>query len=127
MSENPTTDIAEDSDALEDFDAFWTARDRKHPTVKIMGKDYTLPASLPLQFELEARRLQRSKKNGDVQKLVGILFGQDSMAEWAEAGMDIEQFQLLLAWAPRRIAGQKITLAEVKAELSEKDDEPDPT
>lgn len=125
MSE--TTTPAPSDDALEDFDAFWTAQDRKHPTVKIMGEVYTLPASLPLQFELEARRLQRSKRDQDVRKLVAILFGEDSMEKWAEAGMDIEQFQLLLAWAPRRIAGQNITMAEVAAELADKDGEPDPT
>lgn len=130
MTENTTTP---DDESLEDFDAFWTAQDRKCPSVKIMGKDYTLPAALPLQFELEARRLQRSKSDKDVHKLVGILFGADSYSEWVAAGMDIEQFQLLLAWGPRRIAGQKgadgkpITLAEVKAELDAKDDEPDPT
>ena len=53
-----------------------------------------------------------------MRKLVAILFGADQLERWAGKGMDLEQFQVLLAWAPRVIAGQPITLAEVRAELA---------
>jgi len=130
MSEQITTP---DVDDVEDFDAFWSTQNRKGRAVRIFGEVVTLPPALPLQFELEARKLQRSKRAEDVTKLVSILFGQGAYDSWVAAGLDIEQFQLLLAWAPRVVAGQKgadgntITLAEVKAELAEKDAEADPT
>jgi hypothetical protein len=129
-------------EGLEDFDAFWSSRKRKTHPVKIGGRIIHLPPSLPLQFELEARKLQRSKGDQDVRKLVGIIFGQDSMEHFAEAGMDVEQFQVLLAWAPRRIAGElgedgkPLTIAQVAAEVAERqaaqeqadeDGEPDPS
>jgi len=103
---------------IEDFDAFWTARKRPTRTTTIMGETVTLPPSLPLQFELEARKVQRSKRNQDVQRLVGILFGQDALDRWSANGMDLEQFMVLLAWAPRAIAGQPVTLAEVADEIA---------
>lgn len=125
MSEH-TTD-----DGMEDFDAFWTARNRKGRRVRVMGEAIELPPSIPLQFELEARKLQRSKREKDVTKLVGILFGADAFEKWAEKGMDLEQFQLLLAWGPRAIVDASVTLEQVAEELAEREDakdgEADPT
>lgn len=116
MSEHDEHEL---DDNLTDFDGFWSARDRKAKRLRIMGETIELPPSLPLQFELEARKLQRSKRDKDVRKLVGILFGADKLEAWAEKGLDLEQFQVLLAWAPRAIAGQAVTLAQVAAEVAE--------
>lgn len=102
-----------DEHGTEDFDAFWSTRNRKHRSTTIMGETITLPASLPLQFEMEARRASDSSNEDDIRKLVGILFGTDHLDRWAKRGMDLEQFKVLLAWAPRVVAGQDITLAEV--------------
>lgn len=132
MSENTkTTDLPDvETDGVEDFDAFWAGQDRKRKTTTIMGHTVTLPPSIPLQFELEAKAAQRSKRGRDVKRLVGILFGADALERWAADGMDLEQFMVLLAWAPRVIAGQRITLAEVAAEVRAALDTqgaPDPT
>lgn len=117
------TDFRPDDDAdLDDFDAFWESQDkRKRRGVKIGGEWYELPKALPLQFDLEARKLAKSRKDEDVTKLVSILFGQDSYERFAAAGMDIDQFRVLLAWAPRRIMGHNVTLAQVAAEVAEQD------
>lgn len=117
MSETPEN-VTPAEDELEDFDAFWQGQARKPKTTRIAGQLVQLPPSLPLQFELEARKLQRSKSEKDVRKLLAILFGKDAMERFAEGGMDLEQFQVLLAWAPRVIAGQHVTLAEVAAEVA---------
>ena len=112
----PEPDAPEDLE-LEDFDAFWVKR--KRPRTRIMGQIVELPASLPLRFELEAKKLAKSKAEQDVRTLVAILFGDDALDQWTQAGMDVEQFQLLLAWAPRKIAGQDVTLAQVAEELAD--------
>ena len=118
MTENmEPTDATEVDADLEDFDAFWSSQNRQGKRVRIAGQVVTLPPSLPLQFELEARKLARSKSDQDVAKLLTILFGEDPTTKWAEAGMDLEQFQVLLAWAPRVIAGQHVTLAEVAEQV----------
>lgn len=102
-------------DELEDFDAFWNTRKRRAKSVTIMGDRVSLPPSLPLRFEMEAKRLERSESNDDVKHLLAILLGDDEdlIARWAERGMDLEQFQVLLAWLPQVIAGHKVTLSEV--------------
>lgn len=115
-----------DQDGVEDFDAFWTTRVRKAPRVKIMGQVVQLPPSLPLRFEMEARRLAESESLDDVKALLSIIFPGDAMDMWTQAGMDLEQFKVLLAWAPRRIAGNPVTLEEV-AEALAKAEAPDPT
>lgn len=114
MSEHTDPEHVEHGeDTTEDFDAFWSARERKGKATTIMGERVELPAALPLRFELEARKLQRSKDDQDVRKLVSILFGDDKLDAWTERGMDMDQFAVLLAWAPQVIAGHNVTLAEV--------------
>ncbi|WP_408895944.1 hypothetical protein ACJ5H2_13590 [Nocardioides sp. R1-1] len=118
--ETPDVDESED-DLYEDMDAFWNSQNRRAHSFKLGGRSYTLPPALPLQFEFEARRLQSSKRDKDVTKLVAILFGQDSYEQMASDGVDIDQFRVLLAWAPRVLAGKKVTLAEVAAEVAKGD------
>lgn len=136
MSETPETPEVPEYDApelnesgAEDFDAFWRARDqsgkRKRKSTTIMGELVELPPSLPIWFELEAKRLQHSRDENDIRKLVGILFGEAALDKWAAAGMDGEQFAVLLAWAPLVIAGANITLAEVAASLTAASDAQD--
>lgn len=133
MSENTETTALPDveTDGVEDFDAFWDSPAAlTGKTTTIMGETITLPRAIPLQFELEAKRVKRSKRPSDIKRMVAILFGAESLDRWAEKGMDQHQFMVLLAWAPRVIAGQKITLAEVDAEvrsLSARQEMPDPT
>lgn len=128
VAETTDLDDTPTDESTEDFDAFWAKQTRKAKTTTIAGHKVTLPASLPLQFELEARKLQRSKRDKDVRKLVAILFGQDSYEKFAAGGMDLEQFKVLLAWAPQVIAGHTVTLAEVAAKVAALEGEqPDPT
>lgn len=83
----------------EDFDAFWATADRKPATLRnVFGVDVTLPPSLPLKFEVEARKAQDSKDENDTKRLVGILFGDNALDTWTEVGMDLEQFSVLLMW-----------------------------
>lgn len=112
-----TPDLAASS--VEDFDAFWdaeTATDKPRTTT-IMGRTLVLPRQLPLQFDMEARRLKRSKNSDDVRALAAVLVGAETVDAWAKAGMDLEQFMVMLAWLPRVIAGDSVTLAEVRADV----------
>lgn len=115
MSENPETPDTPDlpPEDVEDFDAFWSSLERTGKRVRIMGTTVTLAASLPLRFELEAKRLQRSREVRDIRHLLTLLgFPDDAMQQWTDKGMDLEQFQVLLAWAPAVIAG-KATQADL--------------
>lgn len=126
-SDAPVYEPGETADeyGTEDFDAFWSSRTRRVRKTRVMGQDVILPPALPLRFEMEARRVERSKSEEDVRRLVGILFGEDALDGWIERGMDSEQFAVLLAWGPRKIAGHDITLAEV-ADMLERAQTEDP-
>ena len=104
-----------DEDGVEDFDAFWQRQDRRGPRVRIAGEVVDLPPAIPLEFELLAKRMAAKADDKSVRRCVAVLFGADRIDAWAAAGMDSEQFKVLLAWAPQRIAGNDVSLAEVAA------------
>lgn len=115
-----------DADGVEDFDAFWDEQDRPGVRVRIRGEVMTLPPALPLQFELLASKKRRSQDPEDAKKLVALLFGDpDAIKRWAAAGMDGQEFNVLLAWATQRVGGGTMSMAEVAQALREA--EPDPT
>lgn len=103
-------------DGAEDFDAFWQAQDREHITIRVMGENIALPPAMPLEVELLAKRLQRRSDAKAVKRMLTALFGADRTEQWAEAGMDSEQFQVLLAYTMHRLQGGTKSMAEV-AEL----------
>lgn len=127
----PTPKAEHDPTEVVDFDAFWEDQKaqgkREGKRVKLMGEVVELPPSLPLQFEMEAKRLSRSKDEDDMRDLLAILFGEGCIERWAEKGMDIDMFQTLVAWAPLHIQGEEVSLAEVAAEIAEADPDADPT
>lgn len=83
----------------EDFGAFWDAQDRKPTTLRnVFGVDVVLPAALPLRFEVEAKKVASSDSEADTKRMVGILFGDGALERWIAAGMDLEQFAVLLMW-----------------------------
>lgn len=108
-----------DADGVEDFDAFWETQDRKRPTVRIMGELVHLPPAMPLQAELLMNKLERRSDERSVRKVVAVLYGPDQMDRWAGAGMDGEQFNVLLAWTVQKLNGGSLSMAEVRARLAE--------
>ena len=103
-----------DADGIEDFDAFWQSQDREHITIRVMGENIDLPPAMPLEVELLAKRLQRKSDPRSVRRMITALFGEDRTTKWAEAGMDAEQFQVLLAYAMHRIGGGDRSMSEVR-------------
>ena len=102
-----------DADGVEDFDAFWTSLDRKGVAIRVMGETIDLPPAMPLEVELLAKRLQRRSDARSVRRVLTALFGADRTEQWAEAGMDSEQFQVLLAYTMHRLGGGTKSMAEV--------------
>lgn len=112
-----------DADGVEDFDAFWSSLDRKGVTIRIMGETITLPPALPLEVELLTKRMNRKRADAAaVKRLLTLLFGEDRTEKWANAGMDTEQLQVLLAYTMHRIGGGTMTMAEVRALLLDRED-----
>lgn len=108
--------------ASEDFDAFWSAQDRKATSLRnVFGVDVTLPAALPLRFEVEARAAATSTDPEQTKRMVGILFGDDALERWTSAGMDLEQFAVLLLWGTVNTrAPGSLTLAQAREAYAER-------
>ncbi|MGW3057683.1 hypothetical protein ACWC98_17425 [Streptomyces goshikiensis] len=110
-------------DALDatDFDAFIVEEAAKRPRqpVKLYGKTYVLPDSLPVMFTLLMTRVEDSQDPEDVARLLALLFGGDVLDSWAEKGMTDRQLGILLIFsaANTRMPGS-VTLARA-AELYE--------
>lgn len=122
----PGSETPEEPDDIEDhtdFDAFWKKEAKAAPkpsTVTIMGDRITLPRALPLHFVLEQTRQQRlPKKQQDPMALAVILFGQVQVNKWARAGMDTDQFAVVISWVPAKLQGSDVTLEEVAQKLKE--------
>lgn len=106
-----------ESEGFEDFDAFWAEQDRRGTVLRnVFGVNVELPPSLPMRFEVEAHRVQGSAQEADVQRLVGLLFGERALARWVEAGMDLEQFGTLLMWGSANVSGTPMSLTRARDE-----------
>lgn len=126
LEDEPTEAVVPDDpdeeDNHTDFDAFWRKQVKKKtpPTVTILGDTVTLPRALPLQYQLEmTRQAKLPTKDQDPMRLVSILFDAQQVRKWARAGMDTDQFGVLLAWVPLKIQGSNMTLEEVAVGLEE--------
>lgn len=103
-----THDQALDVDQdVADFDAFFaeqaTPRHRGVP-LRLFGRTYTLPPSLPALYVLQLHRLTHSANPEDVSRLLAALFGPDAVNHWADNGMDDRQLGIVLMWATANVA-----------------------
>lgn len=98
----------------DDFLAAWRDYEatEKHETRTILGVQVLVPTDLPLRFERLAESLGESSKEEDIKALLTVLFGQDPLDAWVEAGLTGKQFQVLLAWGVANGQGKPTTFAE---------------
>lgn len=84
-----------------DFDAFFTEQTERKTgaALRLYGREYVLPASLPLLVTLQMERLKDSSDPGDIRRLLGSLFGPDALDSWADQGMDDRQLGIVLIWS----------------------------
>lgn len=107
----------QDAAEVEDFDAFWSKQKRRGLRLgNVFGVPVELPPSLPLAFEVAQRQLASSQAEEDVRYMVGLLFGEGALERWRDAGMDGEQFAVLLMWGSANCAAGKhaMTLDEAR-------------
>lgn len=98
----------------DDFLAAWRDHEakRKPETRNILGVEVTVPTDLPLRFEQLADEMGDSSDKEDLKALLVVLFGQDPLDAWVEAGLTVRQFQVLLAWGTSNGQGKATSFAE---------------
>jgi len=104
---------AEDLDQLpvdHDFDEAWRERKaaRVAPRIRLLGKVYTLPPSLPAKlilFAVNARRAGRPAADQvDAEEafdMLAALLGEDNLVDLLERGLEVDDLPDLLATCQR--------------------------
>ena len=93
-----------------DFDAFWASHG---PTehVRIKGELVELPKDVPLWLVMRATDAT-TQDASEVRRMVGVLYGEDTLDRWTERGLGVRQLSVILAWTIARAQGSQITFAE---------------
>ncbi|MEU3102926.1 hypothetical protein [Streptomyces griseoflavus] len=92
---------------LADFDAFFAEQAepvKQGVPLRLYGRTYTLPPTLPALFTLQLHRVQHSARPEDIRRLLGSLFGPDAVDHWTEHGMDDRKLGIVLLWSTANVA-----------------------
>ncbi|MER8219689.1 hypothetical protein ABTZ58_03645 [Streptomyces sp. NPDC094143] len=95
----------------ESWDAFWAEASGGRTTV-IRGVEVPVPTDVPLAMEQRIEELQDSESKEDLAELLAMLFGQDVLDQWMDAGMGMLELQTVMAWAMAQAGGRDITFGE---------------
>lgn len=119
---DPTIEPAEDEVEVEvaDFDAFFAEQarpKRKGVPLRLFGRTYILPASLPALFTLQLHRVQHSARPEDIRRLIGSLFGPEAVDVFTEAGMEDRELGIVLLWSTANVAEPHSISMERAAQL----------
>jgi hypothetical protein len=95
----------------ESWDAFWAEASGGRTTV-IRGVEVPVPTDVPLAMEQRIEELQDSESKEDLAELLAMLFGQDVLDQWMDAGMGMLELQTVMAWAMAQAGGRDISFTE---------------
>lgn len=110
----------DDAREVADFDAFFAEQAEQEPQgvpLKLYGRTYTLPGTLPALFTLQLHRVQHSARPEDIRRLLASLFGPDAVDHWTERGMSDRQLGIVLLWSTANVADPGAVSMERAAQL----------
>lgn len=88
----------QDQELAADFDEEWAEADASAPKIRLMGKIYTLPATMPAKLVLFVYRVKSGDDNSkrdvglsEIKNMVGVLIGADAVEEIIERGIGIDR------------------------------------
>lgn len=103
------------------WDDFWASVSRPETTT-IRGVEVAVPTDMPMVVEQRAEQLHDSESLDDIAELVGMIFGQDCLSQWRDAGMGLREFRVVLTWGMANARGRKLSFAEAYALAQEADE-----
>lgn len=95
----------------ETWDAFW-AEVSGGRTEVIRGVEVAVPADVPMALEQRVEELRDSDSKEDLAELLALLFGQDVLDQWMDAGMGMLELQTVLTWGMAQAGGRDLSFAE---------------
>ncbi|MET7811785.1 hypothetical protein ABZT26_13105 [Streptomyces sp. NPDC005395] len=117
-------DVEQGVDDVADFDAFFAeqAQPRRGVPLRLFGRTYTLPPTLPALYMLQLHRVMRSTNPEDINRLLAALFGPEAVNHWAENGMDDRQLGIVLMWATANVASPgSLSMEQAAAEYDKRE------
>lgn len=117
-------DVDQDDEQVADFDEFFAeqAAPRRGLPLRLFGRTYTLPPSLPALYMLQLHRVRNSANPEDISRLLAALFGPEAVNHWADAGMDDRQLGIVLMWATANVAKPgSVTMEQAAAEYDKRE------
>lgn len=116
-------DANQAAEDVADFDQFFAeqAEPRRGLPLRLFGRTYTLPPSLPALYMLQLHRVMHSARPEDMRRLLASLFGPEAVDEWADAGMSDRQLAIVLMWATANVADPgSLTMEQAAAEYDKR-------
>ena len=95
----------------ESWDAFWAEVSGARTEV-IRGVTVQVPRDVPFGFEERLQELSESSSREDIADLVESLFGAETFAAWDEAGMGLQELQVVLTWGMAQASGRDLSFRE---------------
>ncbi len=95
----------------ETWDAFW-AEVSGGRTEVIRGVEVAVPSDVPMALEQRVEELRDSDSKEDLAELLALLFGQDVLDQWMDAGMGMLELQTVLTWGMAQAGGRDLSFAE---------------
>lgn len=120
MSELDEAQLEGEGVEVADFDAFFEETSEPEPEgvpLKLYGRTYVLPGTLPALFSLQLHRVRNSARPEDIRRLLGALFGPDAVDHWTERGMSNRKLGIVLLWSTANVAEPDSVSMERAAEL----------
>ncbi|MFE5628480.1 hypothetical protein [Streptomyces sp. NPDC056543] len=95
----------------ESWDAFW-AEVQGAGTETIRGVQVPVPTDVPLAMEMRLKDLESDSSEAAMREMVGLLFGDDVLDRWIDAGMGLMEFKTVIAWGMAHATGTKVSFRE---------------
>jgi hypothetical protein len=110
-------------ETYESWDAFWSEVEgpEKARTETIRGIEVRVPTGLTVRLARRFEQLQNSSSMDDITSLLADLYSTDAVEAWIAAGMELLEFQTVMAWSVAQAGGNPITFREALRRIREFD------
>lgn len=100
------------TDRYVDFDAAFSEEDATPLRIKLFGKEWELPATMPaaavlrvVRWQADGRDVEQELSKSELIALAGDLVPQDVLTAWQAKGLDIDQLGHIVGWQMRQYQG----------------------
>ena len=104
-----------------DFDKFFEEKGKEKVILRLLGKEWILPSSLPAPLMLKIIRNRNEEETNPelIFDMVKDLFGAKQYAQLMELGVDMDQIGAVIEWVMEIYNGTEGTTGQTEGEASD--------